>query len=85
MSHKIQQNKTKQTNKRHPHRGAWVAQFVKHLTLAQVISQFMSSSPASGSVLKAQSLEPASDFVSLSLCPSFTCTLSHSLSKINKH
>ena len=32
--------------------GTWVAQSVKHLTLAQVmISQFLSSSPASGSVL----------------------------------
>ena len=45
--------------------GAWVAQSVNHLTLALVmISQFMSSSPASGPVLIAQSLEPASDSVS---------------------
>ena len=37
--------------------GAWVAQSVEHPTLAQVmISWFMSSSPASGSVLTAQSL-----------------------------
>ena len=43
-------------------RGAWVAQLVKRLTLAQVmISQFMSSSTASGSVLTAQSLESASE------------------------
>ena len=49
-------------------RGAWVAQLVKHLTLAQVlISRFMSSSPTLGSVLTAQSLEPASDSVSPSL------------------
>ena len=51
----------------------WVAQLVKHLTLAQVmISRSVGSSPASGSVLTAQSLEPASDSVSpfLSLCPS---------------
>ena len=39
--------------------GAWVAQSVKHQTSAQVmISQFVSSSPTSGSVLTAQSLEP---------------------------
>ena len=48
-------------------RGAWVAQSVKHPTSAQVmISQFTSSSAASGSVLTAWSLEPASD----SVCPS---------------
>ena len=45
-----------------------MAQSVKHLTSAQVkISQFVSLSPASGSVLTAQSLEPASDSVSSSL------------------
>ena len=45
--------------------GAWVAQSVKRPTLAQVmISWFVSSSPTSGSVLTAQSLEPASDSVS---------------------
>ena len=49
-------------------RGAWVAQSVKCLTLAQVmISRSVSSSPASGSVLTAQSLEPVSDSVSPSL------------------
>ena len=49
-------------------RGAWVAQLVKRLTSAQVmISPFVSSSPASGSVLTAQSLEPVSDSVSPSL------------------
>ena len=42
--------------------GAWVAQPVKRLTLAQVmISWSMSLSPVSGSVLMAQSLEPALD------------------------
>ena len=42
---------------------AWVAQLVKHPTSAQVmISWFVSSSPALGSVLTAQNLEPASDF-----------------------
>ena len=36
---------------------AWVAQLVKHLTSAQVmISQFMGSSPESGSLLSGQSL-----------------------------
>ena len=42
-----------------------MAQLVKQLTLAQVMMwQFVGSSPASGSVLTAQSLEPASDSVS---------------------
>ena len=73
-------------------RGAWVAQLVECLISAQVmISHSMSSSPASRSVLTAQSLEPASDSVSpsLSLCPSPThsvsLSLSLSLSKIKKH
>ena len=49
-------------------RGAWVAQSVKRPTSAQVIIlQSVSSSPASGSVLTAQSLEPVSDSVSPSL------------------
>ena len=49
-------------------RGAWVAQSVKQPTLAQLmISWSVSSSPASGSVLTAQSLEPVSDSVSPSL------------------
>ena len=48
--------------------GAWVAQSVKRLTSAQVmILRSVSSSPASGSVLTAQSLEPVSDSVSPSL------------------
>ena len=65
-------------------RGTWVAQSVGHLTSAQVmISQSVSSSPASGSVLTAQSLEPASDSVSSSLCPSPTHAVF--LSEINKH
>ena len=51
--------------------GTWVARSVKHTTLAQVmISQSVGLSPTSGSVLTARSLEPASDSVSLSLCPS---------------
>ena len=77
-------------------KGAWVAQSVKRLISAQVmISQLVGSSPASGSVLTAWSLEPVSDSVSpslsapplLALClPSPACPLSVclSLSKINK-
>ena len=50
-----------------------MAQSVKCLTSSQVmISQFMGLSPVSGSVLTAQSLEPASDPVSPSPCPSPT-------------
>ena len=63
--------------------GVWVAQSakLKRPTLAQVtISQFVSSRPALGSVLTAQSLEPAWDSVSFSLCPS-PLVLSLSLKK----
>ena len=64
--------------------GAWVAQSVERPASAQVmISQSVSSSPASGSVLTARSLEPASDSVSPSLCPSPTHALSLSVSEIN--
>ena len=59
--------------------GAWVAQSVKRPTSAQVtISRSVSSSPASGSVLTAQSLEPVSDSVSPSLSapPPFMLCLS---------
>ena len=59
--------------------GAWVAQSVKHPTSAQVtISRYVSSSPTSGSVLTAQSLEPVSDSVSPSLSdpPPFMLCLS---------
>ena len=49
--------------------GTWVAQSGKCPTLAQVmIPRFMGSSPVFGCVLIAQSLQPASDFVSPSLC-----------------
>ena len=49
-------------------KGAWVAQSIKRPTSAQVMtSRSVSSSPESGSVLTAQSLEPASDSVSPSL------------------
>ena len=64
-----------------------MAQSVQHLTSAQVmISRFVSSSSASGSVLTAQSLEPASDSVSPSLSapPSIMLCLSVSLSLKNK-
>ena len=62
-----------------------MAQSVKHLTLAQVmISQFVSSSPASGSVLTAQNLEPASDSVSPPLSAPPMLMLCLCLSIINK-
>ena len=62
-----------------------MAQSVRHPTSAQVmISQSVSSSPASGSVLTAQSLEPVSDSVSPSLCSSPIHALPVSVSKINK-
>ena len=64
-------------------RGTWRAQWVKRLTLAQVaISWFVGSSPALGSMLTAQSLEPASDSGSPSLCPA-PCSCSLCLWKIN--
>ena len=64
--------------------GTWVAQSVEPLTLAQVmISWFVSSSPVSGFVLTAQSLEPASDSVSPSL--SAPPSLALCLLKINKY
>ena len=63
--------------------GTWVAQSVERPTSAQVmISQFVSLSPASGSVLPAQGLEPALNSVSPSLSAPPLLTLS--LSKINK-
>ena len=68
--------------------GAWVCLSVKRPTLAQVvISRSVSSSPASGSVLTAPSLEPASASVSPSLSAppplALALFLSVSLSKIN--
>ena len=56
-----------------------MAHLVKRLTLAQVIiSRFMGSSPVLGSVLTAQSLQPASDSVCFSLSdpPPFSLSLS---------
>ena len=62
---------------RHLLRGAWVAQLVKHPTSAQVMnSRFVSSSPMLGSVLIAQSLDPASDSLSPSLSASPLLVLS---------
>ena len=59
----------------------WVAQSVEGLTLAGVmISQFVglspALSPALGSLLTAQSLQPASNSVSLSLTLPYLCSLS---------
>ena len=65
-----------------------MAQLVKRPTSAQVMmSLFVDPSPVSGSVLTAQSVEPASDSGSPSLsAPSpLTLCLSLSLSNINKH
>ena len=70
--------------KEHSTRGAWVAQSVERPTSAQVmISRSVSSSPASGSVLTAQSLEPASDSVSPSV--SAPPPLMLYVSEINDH
>ena len=67
-----------------PDRGAWVAQLVMRPISAQImISQLVSSSLASGSVLTAQRLDPASNSVSPSL--SAPPLLMLSLSKMNKH
>ena len=64
-------------------RSARVARSVRCPTSVRVmISQFMDSSPASGSVLTAWSLEPASDSVSPSLCAPLLLILC--LSKTNK-
>ena len=68
------------------YRGAWVAQSVERPTSAQVmISRSVGSSPASDSGLTAQSLEPASDSVSLSLPapPSHSVSLSLSQNETN--
>ena len=65
-----------------------MAQSVKGLPLVQVlISRLVSLSPMLGSVLTAQSLEPASVPVSPSLSapPLLALALSLSLSKLNKH
>ena len=68
--------------------GCLGAQSVKRPTSARVmISPLVGLSPASGSVLMAQSLEPASDSVSPSASapPLLVTFLSFSISKINSH
>ena len=61
-----------------------MTQWVKHSTSAQVmISWLVSSSPTSGSVLIAQSLESASNSVSSSLSAPHLLVLCLSVSKIN--
>ena len=97
---KISVLKNKQTNKQTNKQktgGAWVAQSVTCPTSARVMtSRSMSSSPTSSCVLTAQSLEPASDSVSLSLplprlaqsvsqsvCLSVSLSLSLSPKKLN--
>ena len=65
-------------------RGIWWLSRVERPTAAQVtISRFVSSSPTSGSVLTAQSLDPASDSVCPSLSAPAPLVLCLSLSKIN--
>ena len=68
--------------------GTWVAQSVKRPTSALVmISRFLGSSPALGSMLTAQRLKPASDSVvslSLSALP-HQHSVSLCLSKMNKN
>ena len=61
--------------------GAYVAQWAKRLTSAQVlISRFVSLSPTSGSVPTAQSLGPAPDSMSPSLsAPPSLCSVCLSL------
>ena len=62
-----------------------MAQSVKRPSSAQVmISRFVGSSPASGSVPTTQNLEPASDSVSPSLSAPALLTLCLSLSLKNK-
>ena len=62
-----------------------MAQSVRRLTPTQVMtSRFVGSSLTSGSVLTAQSLEPASDSVSPSVSLSLPNLCACSLSKVNK-
>ena len=65
---------------------AWVAQWVKLLTAVQVmISKSVGLSPMLGSVLTAQSLEPALDSLVPSLSAPPPLMLCLSFSKMNKH
>ena len=78
-----------ETKDKIPGSGHLGAQSAGRPTLAQVmISWFLSSSPMSGSVLTAQSLEPVSDSVFLPLSlplPCLTLSLACALSLKNKH
>ena len=59
---------------------AWVAQSVKQLTLAQVMtSRFVGWRPASDFVLTAQSLEPENLCLPLSLLLPCSCSLSQKI------
>ena len=78
----------KKKKKKQTQGGGWMAQSVKHLTSAQVVllrfvilevREFEPPSPTSGSVLT--SVEPASDALSPSLCPSPTHTHAHNIKK----
>ena len=61
-NHVLLQEEGKLSFRREGDWGTWVAQVVKRLASAQVmISRFVSSSLVLGSVLTAQSLEPALD------------------------
>ena len=62
----------------------WLSQLSVPTLALVMISRFVSSSPASGSVLTAQSLESASDSVSPSLSAPPPLTLCLSLSLKNK-
>ena len=65
--------------------GTWVAQLIRRPTSAQVmISWFVSSSPTLGFMLTAQSLEPASDSVCVSLSLPLPYSRPVSLSLKNK-
>ena len=66
------------------YRSACMAPSVRRPTLG-FGSQFISLSPASGSVLTTQSLDPVSDSVSPSLSAPPLFMLCLSVSKINKH
>ena len=73
---------TEHLNKCTEMKGTWVAQLTECLTSAQVMtSRFMDLSPMLGSVLTAQSLEPAAYSVSPSLFvpPLLVCACSLSL------
>ena len=73
---------SEQRPKENEGQGVWVAQLIKQQTLAQVtISLFVSLSSASGSVLTAQSLDPALDSVSPFLSAPPLLALARSLSQ----